>query len=346
MKQLRKIIAIIVVGALLLFAKTGYLLIKPGSAEDLSRFVTVQGSTDDDNGTFYLVTVSQQRATPVLLCYALLHPDVELQPSTSVIPPNMDRQEYNELMQRWMTESQNLAKVIALRHSGYEVPIHSDGVEVVDVEEDSPAQGLLFPEDVIVAVDGHSVYLAEELISQVQLRPVGDPVSLTVKRNGEQREVEVATTNHTELPERAAIRVLIQTLNWQPVLPLEIEIDAGEISGPSAGLMFVLEIMRQLEARDLTAGHKIAGTGTINLQEEVGAIGGVHQKVKAAEKAGAAYFFVPLENYEDAKQAAQKITLVPVQTLTEALHFLQELTPAEKSASNCLPVHKKGSKAA
>ena len=94
--------------------------------------------------------------------YALLHPDVDLLPSSSVIPPQMKRQEYNELMQQWMTESQNLAKVIALRRKGYEVPIRSDGVEVVEVEEDSPAKGLLIPEDVIVAVDGQPVYLAEE----------------------------------------------------------------------------------------------------------------------------------------------------------------------------------------
>ena len=334
MRKLRKSIAVLIAAAVLLFARTGYLIVRPGTAEDLSQFVTVDEDTNKEQGTFYLVTVSQQRATPVLLCYALLHPDVDLLPSSSVIPPQMKRQEYNELMQQWMTESQNLAKVIALRRKGYEVPIRSDGVEVVEVEEDSPAKGLLIPEDVIVAVDGQPVYLAEELITKVQQRAIGDPVTLSVKRQGRQHEVEITTTNHTELPERAAIGVLIQTLNWQPVLPLEIKIDAGKISGPSAGLMFVLEIMNQLEERDLTAGHKIAGTGTINLKEEVGAIGGVRQKVKAAEKVGAEYFFVPRENYEEAREAAEKITLVAVSTLTEALLFLEDLTGEEESTNN------------
>ncbi|MCR3922235.1 MAG: signal protein PDZ, partial [Firmicutes bacterium] len=110
-----------------------------------------------------------------------------------------------------------------------------------------------------------------------------------------------------------------------PVLPVDITIEVGEISGPSAGLMFVLEIINQLDPRDLTAGQKIAGTGTINLQEEVGSIGGVRQKVKAAEEAGATYFISPLDNYEDAKAAANSITVVQVNTLDEVLIFLEDL---------------------
>ncbi|HHX74315.1 MAG TPA: PDZ domain-containing protein [Firmicutes bacterium] len=325
MRKLLKAIAVVALGAALLFLRTGYLIVRPGSAEDLSRIVKAEQKAGTDAGSFYLVTVTQQYASPMLLLYGLVDPIVDVRPKSSVIPPGIDPKDYRKLMVRWMEESQNLAKVIALRKLGYEVPLTSDGVEVVQVEQNSPAKGLLFPGDIITAVDGRTVYLTDELMDIVQSRPVGDTVRLEVKRNGESREVTVATTTHTELPEKAAIRVLIRTLNWQPVLPLKIDIEVGKISGPSAGLMFVLEILNQLDPRDLTGGQKIAGTGTINLEEKIGPIGGVRQKVRAAEEQGAEYFLVPLENYEEAQTAVRSITLVPVGTLDDALHFLYSL---------------------
>lgn len=323
--QIRRAIGALIIAGSLIFARTGYLLVRPGSAEDLARFVAVADGDEADTGTFYLVTVTQQNASPLLLLYALADPIVDLQPSRRVLPEGMEPEEYRELMSRWMEESQNLAKVIALRRFGVEVPIESDGVEVVNIAEDSPAQGILQPGDIIASVDGKSILLAEELVSKVQLRPIGEPVSLEVIRAGEKMTVTIPTTAHADLPEKAAIRVMIQTLNWQPQLPRDINIQVGEITGPSAGMMFVLEILNQLEPRDLTAGKKISGTGTINLKEEVGAIGGVRQKVRAAEKAGAQYFLVPLENYEEAKQAVRTIQLVPVKTLADVIRFLDDI---------------------
>ncbi|NLM53234.1 MAG: PDZ domain-containing protein [Firmicutes bacterium] len=325
MKKLRKLIIICLIGAILFFTRTNYLIIRPGSAEDLSRFVSVPGQEAENQGTFYMVTVSQQKASPAMLLYGLLNPIIDIRHSHTVIPPEMDPQDYQRLMQRWMEESQNLAKVVALRRLGYDVAVESDGVEVVEIGENSPAKGLLLPGDLIVQVDHEPVYLADELVERVQARPIGDPVKLTIKRNGELKQLEIATTNHSEEPDKAGILIYIQTKNWRPQLPFEIEINVGRITGSSAGLMFVLEILDQLDARQLTGGKKIAGTGTINLQEEVGPIGGVRQKVRAAEKAGAEYFFVPQKNYQEAKTAARTIKLVPVETLDDALQFLEKL---------------------
>ncbi|MFW0861453.1 MAG: PDZ domain-containing protein [Dethiobacter sp.] len=321
--KMRKTLAIILISIVLLSARTGYMVVRPGSAEDIANFITVEEGDKDHAGSFYLVTVTQQNASPLLLLYGLLDPIADLQPLRTVIPPGMEPEEHRRLLNQWMQESQNLARVIALRRFGIDVPIKSDGVEVVALGEESPAMGLLEPRDVIVAVDGQQVSLAEELVTKVQLRAVGEPVELTVLRGKDAVTVTIPTTIHSEQKDKAAIRVTIQTLNWQPQLPVEIEIQVGQITGPSAGLMFVLEILNQLEPTDLTAGNQIAGTGTINLKEEVGSIGGVRQKVRAAEKAGARYFLVPEENFEEAKMVARSIELVPVATLEEALAFLE-----------------------
>ena len=71
-----------------------------------------------------------------------------------------------------------------------------------------------------------------------------------------------------------------------------------EIGGPSAGFMFSLEIYNQLTKEDLTKGYEIAGTGTISPDGTVGRIGGIEQKIIAADKAGADIFLAPNENGE------------------------------------------------
>jgi len=325
--QIRKLAAFMLIGAVLLLARTGYVLMRPGTVENLAGLVAVEGAGRENGGSFFLVTVTQQQASPLLFLYAMLDGDVDLEPSRRVIPQGMDPKKYDEMMRRWMEESQNLARVIAYRRAGFYVPITSDGVEVVEVSSDSPAQGILAAHDIILAVDGRQVFLSDELVNEVQRRPVGDPVTLRILREGHELEVKALTAVHPELPGMAALRILVQTLNWQPRLPHNVHIDAGAIAGPSAGLMFVLEILDQLDQRDLSAGHLIAGTGTINLKEEVGAVGGVRQKVAAAEKAGVEFFLVPRENYEEASTNARKVVLVPVSTLSEALDFLSGLNP-------------------
>ncbi len=327
-RHIRRFLILLLIGGMLVFARTGYLLVLPGSAEDMSRFVSVAGYDENDTGCFFLVTVMQQPASPLLMLYGLLNPNVDLEAQRQVIPPGMDPEEYNKFLLNWMAETQNMARVVALRHLGYDVPIESDGVEVINVGGDSPARGILIPGDVILAADGEKVFLADDLVSTVQLRPVGDPVTLLIEREGEQKSVTISTSGHTDAPEKAAIRVTIRTINWQPRLPVDIQIETGQISGPSAGMMFVLEILNQLDPRDISAGRLIAGSGTINLREEIGPIGSVRQKVVAAEKAGAEYFLVPRENLAEARQGAKEILLVPVNSLSEVLEFLSNLDAA------------------
>lgn len=312
-------------------ARPNYFVLVPGSAEDMKRFVEVPEASDGDEGTFYLVTVAQYRANWPLFFSGLVNPVVDLIPMERAIPPGMDPEEYRELMRQWMEESQLLAKTLALRRAGYTVPVESDGVLIVEVLATSPARDTLQGGDVIKAVDGRQVMLTEELIQLVQAREAGETVEVTFEREGQLRREVVGTAEHPEQAGKAALQVMVRTLNWQPVLPVDIKIQTGGITGPSAGLMFVLEILNQLDPADITRGRRIAGTGTVNINEEVGPIGGVKQKVAAAEKAGAEFFLVPEENLEDARGIATEITVVPVRTLQEALDFLNSLTAANPS---------------
>jgi PDZ domain-containing protein len=80
----------------------------------------------------------------------------------------------------------------------------------------------------------------------------------------------------------------------------EISFDLGQqIGGPSAGLVFALAIYDKITDGPLLGGRHLAGTGKITPNGDVEAIGGIQEKIAAAQKSGAIAFFVPAANCRD-----------------------------------------------
>lgn len=308
-----------------LFIKTDYFLLLPSEATSLNTVIEVENAHRNKVGQFYLVTVSQVRASLTTALYGKLHPFADLNHARMVVPQGMDEKEYRQLLQENMTESQHMAEVVALRRAGFDVGINSEGVQVVHVVEEEAAEGYLFEDDIILAVDGKKVNFAPEVSLIVQERRVGETVELEVKRGENMLLLVIPTGANPEEADLPFLGIYIKTLPWEPVLPVKIKVETGNIGGPSAGLMFTLEIINQLTEDDLTKGYKIAGTGTIDLEEKVGRIGGITQKIVAAEKSGADYFILPTGNLKQALKIKHKVTLVPVDTLDDVLKFLADL---------------------
>jgi len=107
--------------------------------------------------------------------------------------------------------------------------------------------------------------------------------------------------------------------NW----PFPLTIESGDIGGPSAGLMWTLGLIDLLTPGDLMGGQTVAGTGTIAPDGTVGPIGGIQEKVVAAEHAGAKVFFAPSTEAGDARSVAHGMVIVPVKTYRDALIYLQ-----------------------
>jgi Lon-like protease len=163
----------------------------------------------------------------------------------------------------------------------------------------------------------------------VQRRAPGDRLVLELQRDGEQLDVEVDLGVAPDDPTRPYVGVLLTT---ELDLPVEVVIDAGVIGGPSAGLMFALSILDLLEPEDLTGGAVVAGSGTLDLEGRVGAIGGIRQKIVGATTRGgdrrsATVFLVPRGNLQEAQgtPVGRDVLLVPVGTLDEAVDALAEL---------------------
>lgn len=117
---------------------------------------------------------------------------------------------------------------------------------------------------------------------------------------------------------------------------VDVTLHLADVGGPSAGFMFSLGIVDKLagdgSGGDLTGGRTIAGTGTIEPDGTVGAVGGVALKTQAAGRDGASVFLVPEAECSDAQAELPKgMRLIPVSTLSEAVSSLRALEQGQEA---------------
>ncbi|MGW3630110.1 S16 family serine protease [Streptomyces sp. NPDC005122] len=121
---------------------------------------------------------------------------------------------------------------------------------------------------------------------------------------------------------------------------VKVTLKLADVGGPSAGLLFTLGIIDKLDGDgsggDLTGGRTVAGTGTIDADGKVGAVGGVALKTQAARRDGATVFLVPRAECSDAEAELPKgLRLVAVTTLKGAVDALVSLEKGKGSVPGC-----------
>lgn len=317
---------LIIIFIVINFIPTSYYVMSPGIAEDLSPIITVKdGYKDKIEGSFLLTAVGSQKATiwDYIYVKAFDPEGYELELLTEQLPEGFDMGKYLEMMADLMEESKLTAEAVALKKLGYEVTVQGEGVEVIEVLEVSAAYNQLKSGDIIKEIDGKEVKIASEAVDIIRNREVGDEVDLKILRENKLLSLSTKTIELPESPNKASVGIIITTKNLNYEFPIEVNYDTGNIVGPSAGGMFALEIYNQLTEKDLTSGRKIAGTGTVNLEGEIGRIDGIDQKIIAAENADAEIFIIPVENYKEIKNISTKLKLIPVETFDEAVEALK-----------------------
>ncbi len=314
------ILGLVLVAAFLWFVPSNHLLTVPGNAVDVEPMIA--GEVTEGTGEVMLTTVITQEANLALWLYGMINPRARLRPREVFLRPGETFEDYLDRSQETMRQSQETAKYVALQHSGYEVDLRGEGVEVVSIREDSPAVDLLEAGDVIIAAGGESINITEELQDIVGQYKPDDELEISVVRDDERLQKTVSLMEDPGEEGRALIGVGILTRNLSFDFPIELDIDAGAIGGPSAGLAFVLEIVDRLNPQLEMGRARVAATGTVNVRGEVGPVGGVTMKTWAAEEAGAEAFIVPWDNREEARAAYADLEIVPVRTVQEAIEYL------------------------
>jgi Lon-like protease len=177
---------------------------------------------------------------------------------------------------------------------------------------------------VIVAADGKPVHSTIDLHEILARHKVGDVVPVTFLRGNVRHSVRIRTSPDPFDSTRAVLGI-----QPQPALklrvPFQIKFDLGNVGGPSAGFAFALQILEE-QGRDVDHGYKVAATGVIAPDGEIGEIGAIQQKTIGARRAHVDVFLVPAgDNYRDARKYAHGLRVIPVKTFQQALRVLATL---------------------
>jgi PDZ domain-containing protein len=317
-----------------------YVAMRPGPVQDTlgalggQDIVEISGRrVYPTSGQLDLTTVSVTspgaRLSLAEALYAWVDPERVVLPRDAVYPPQQSVRDAEEQSSVEMVVSQDAAVVAALTALRIEVDYD---VRVGDVAADSPARGYLESRDLILAVEGQPVQDATDVGELLQEVPAGDAARLEIRRDGERRMVSTPTTAAPDDPARTIVGITVAN---DPDFPFDVSIELGDrIGGPSAGLMFALAIVDKLSPGALTGGLHVAGTGEIDAEGRVGAIGGIQQKVAGAAEAGASVFLVPARNCREATSAesADQLRLVRVRRLSQAVDALEDLAAGDERA--------------
>ncbi|MFJ2584685.1 S16 family serine protease [Streptomyces sp. NPDC087538] len=154
---------------------------------------------------------------------------------------------------------------------------------------------------------------------------------------GSEKEIEKHNLEDMRKSQDSAVDAALNYLGKKPG-SVDVTLHLADVGGPSAGLFFALGIVDKLEGDgaggDLTGGRNIAGTGTIEANGEVGAVGGVSLKTQAARRDGATVFLVPRAECREAGAELPKgLRLIPVTTLKGAVSSLRALEQGHKVPS-------------
>ncbi|MBM4764047.1 SepM family pheromone-processing serine protease [Bacillus sp. B15-48] len=310
-----------------------YYVSKPGMAKELAPIIKVEGGHEIE-GSLMLTTIRMGRANIYSYLMAQFSDYQHIYTLEEIRGENETDADYTSRQLHMMDHSKMNAIEVAYKKAGLPIEYKYKGIFVLQVIPDMPAEGKLEVGNRIVEIDGNNFNSSTEFINYVSSKDAGETITLTVDKNGHTEKLELALQEFSDNSGRAGIGISLID-DKELVVDPKVEVKTDEIGGPSAGLMFSLEIYNQLIKEDLTKGYHIAGTGTISPDGNVGRIGGIEQKIVAADKAGADFFLAPSEeggqdsNYEVAVQTAADINttmkIIPVDHFDDAIFFFENL---------------------
>jgi Lon-like protease len=338
--SITRIASLVVLGLVLIGTLCGFVLLHqsdsfvltPDEAHSANAVVKVKGEAPErgKGGIFYL-DVLVHRATLAESWLAGFEDTSTVVPASVFLPPGGSERDEQRIDKLDIRDSKSKAAVVALRALGRKVKVEGGGVAIQSVNPLARSEGL-GAGMVIVGVDGTTVRSLEQLRKLLQPHKSGETVKLQVLDGDKRRTIAAKLTTSPQAPGRPLIGIAAAgDVAPKVILPpkLKIQIDTGNLGGPSAGLAFTLEIYDSLTNRRLTHGRRIAVTGTIDLDGTVGIIGGMKQKAIGARRSGAQLLVVPQGNYAEARRWAGDVPVVGVKTFADALQAIRSSTSAD-----------------
>ena len=317
-----KLFIFLIILSIIFMIKLPYTIDAPGGYINVTERIKIDGSYDSD-GSFNMAYVTEVNATIPTILYALLNPNWDISKNEDILLENETVEDLLIRNKLALKEANNNATIVAYEKAGYNYNINSQNFYVVYLDKN--AETNLKIGDMILEVDSKKISSKEEIGEIIKEKDVGEKVNFKVKNNDSYYDRTATVVNIND--SKAVGIIVYEILDLETDPKLTIKTNSSE-SGPSGGLMTSLAIYNCLVEEDITKGHTIVGTGTIDSEGNVGSIGGVKYKLIGALRKKAKIFIVPNgENYLEAAKLKEEnnydIEIVGVSTFDEALDFLK-----------------------
>ena len=218
-----------------------------------------------------------------------------------------------------LKNSVDVAKLVALQKAGYEVNVSNLQIVVKSIDKNADTD--LEQLDKIEKINNIPCLEIKDLKEYISTFNIGDKIIFEVlTENG----YKTRYAHVYEYEGRKVIGIIyFDKYNYET--PIEVNFEAkNSESGSSGGLMLTLTIYDQLVGKDLTNGKTVVGTGTIDKDGNVGAIGGIKYKMLGAKNAD--IYIVPQDNCEEATKVYNNFNfnykMMCVKTFDEAVNYL------------------------
>jgi len=317
-------------GLFAVLAPTPYLIEQPGPVYNLLADIgkdPVISIPDEKtypvSGDLSMLTVthrgtSEKGASWLEVAWAKLDSSLSIINITDIYPEGWDDAKMDEQSDLMMLDSQANAKGAAL--SLLDIPYTTE-IKVTMVEKKGPAGNVLKAADTLLTVQGERATGLEQVRRLVAETKGERTVDMEIVRDGEKLSVSVLPKL---IDKQWRMGIFVQTV---PSFPFEIDVQVGNVGGPSAGQMLALAIYDKLTPGELTGGKAVAGTGTIDLDGNIGPIGGAKQKMYGARRAGHEWFLVPSENCDQVLgNIPEGLNVVKVSTIQDSLAAVKAIS--------------------
>ena len=306
-----------------------------GSSSDQDVLKVKGTETYPTEGALRMTTVSVSGCpgypvTTADLIAAWFSSDRRIVDRNEVCPQDQTAEQVEETGKAQMTASQDSAVIAALIETGMATAMRLTVTEVTEQQDSTEVQ----VDDVLetIAPEGGET---TTITSFSQLRELmstiaeGTRVTLGVRR-GEQQVSAALTTIAPQ--EGTSGSWLGLSLKISVDSPVEASFGLSDVGGPSAGMMFALGLVDKITPGALTGSKDIAGTGTINMDGQVGPIGGIQQKIAGAHGAGSKFFLAPASNCDEVKgHEPEGMQVFAVSTLHEAVTATEAIASGNTS---------------
>lgn len=310
-------ILIVVIFSFAINIKLPYYIDAPGGLINVKDKINIQDSTIS-KGTYNMTYVKTYDARVLTYIIAKLNKDWLIQKKEDVILDNETEKEENLRNQILLKEGSQNSIIYAYKVANKTLEITGSKIYVTYI--DSKALTDLKIGDVIEEIGGLKINSKDEIQNIIEKYNYDETMS--IKTNSGVKKAKIINLENNK-----KLGILISVVS-------DIKVDSkitfnykDNESGSSGGLMSALYIYDSIIDEDLTKGKKIAGTGTIDINGNIGKIGGIKFKLIAANNSKADVFFVPKENYEEAikikEERKYKINIVMVNTFNDALMYLK-----------------------